>query len=202
MNRSSAWLAFAGLVLCSFASVQADIPPFRGGGPPRPQPRPVPNEPPPAGPQAEIEVTVDQAAAESRLEVPRRFVNAEAPLPNAVNERPSQVQTVAVGTSLSLGIVAAFLAWRRRSPRAVLAGAIVLALATVGAGLAMADLAPFPKENRPIVAWPAGMKVRVVVVPNGDKVRLVLGKADAGNAFGKERGFDVPTAPAAVPAKK
>jgi hypothetical protein len=192
-------LAFTLLVL-SAASARADlIPPGgRDGRFPRPVPVPIPGN---VGP---LVIEANDNVDEARLLVPRKLlvrrqaaldgdgdkmdalVEVEGDKPETAAADPLRFRTIIAGSALALALACGglwFVRFRGRSGKAALPMLLATA-ALLGAGGAAVwgDVPPIrrppqpPPFVQPPIAMPAGTRVRVVIVDQGDAVRLIVNR--------------------------
>ena len=162
------------LLLCSAASVQAN-----GGRPPFPPPAP-PNPVQLGARNVELVVEIDNQAKEPRLQIPVNLLGAGRP---RLGADAGHLPTMIAGMALTCAFVSGGFWLVRRGRGRTVAALLLGASLLVGAASVSADLPrpPKPKQDPVAVTLPANLtipgKLVLEVVPNGDKIKLILNKA-------------------------
>ena len=188
MARIPCLVLFVILVAGSAGQAWADLAP--GPAPRRP-------EPPKVTGTAPVTIYVDRYLEQSRIEIPRRFLDQTAQHhPSAVAPRQGfgstvRERTVLAGVTLSLllvgGGLVTVLVRRRQGRAAVMTSVALLAVLSVCVSVSLADLVPpSGRTRRPSVApryrgpTPQLSKIEgsLVILPveNGDRVTLRIGR--------------------------
>jgi hypothetical protein len=169
----------AGVVLlCGVAQVNAN-----GGRPPLI----------PVGPgvmlgsrNVEITVEVDEKAKDTRLVIPSNVLVMPQPLPGKLGADAGGLPPIVTGVALTCAFVSGGMWLVRRGRGRLLGGLLIAGLLVAGTSMVSANFGPIKpkppvvKENTVPVQLPANVQITgklvLEIVPNGDKIRLIVPK--------------------------